>query len=258
MIITTSVILPGQGRVPGYLEILRRKMQRVRWFDYVRRHFDMVALADVADWCARERGGLDRSEERRSEAYQELLTAILQGEFGSGEWPALAHMPRDVPTYSPYCLRLSRGQIAYLSAHDPCFAAALWAPRRLVARWFQSRGMELPPWLMDLKDEPQETAPDPSLRTEAPTQVADNEASPIPTAVELSKPPFDANQAHGILAGMKHGGHIAHRPSREEAQELLKSRFDHVPRDPIEASVKKLWGPGKRGHRKSRTAKSAK
>jgi hypothetical protein len=260
MIISTSIaqILPGQDAMPDYVENLHRKMRRMRWFDYVRRRFGMVAFDDVADWCAREPASLDRDEGCRTKAYQELLAAIRQGEFGAGEWPAIAHMPRNVPTYRPYCLRLSCGQIAILSADSNWglgLAADLWAPSQLVAQWFKRRGIELPPWLVDAEAELNEVLepPPPDPKAHEP---------PSLVVAESPKPPFDTNQAHAILVGMKAGmkvkGHIMRRPSREEAQDLLMPHFAKVPRDPVGKIVTEVWGPGKTGPRDSRAAKSAK
>lgn len=259
MIITTSIaqILPGPDAGPDYVDILHRKMRRMRWFDYVRRRFDMVAFDDVAEWCAREPASLERNEARRTKAYQELLTAIRLGEFGPGEWPTIAHMPRDIPTYSPYSLRLSRGQIAILSADSNWglgLAADLWAPRQLVAQWFKKRGIELPPWIVETEAE-LNGAPEP------PPPAPKSHEHPSLVVAESPKPPFDANQAHAILAGMKAGmkikGHIMRRPSREEAQDLLRPHFAKVPRDPVGMIVTEVWGPGKTGPRDSRAAKSA-
>lgn len=126
------------------LAIQRR---RARWFEYVRRRFDMVSLSMVADWCAREPGGVVRNEGRREQAYRDLYQSILEGEFGSGEWPAVAHMPTPVPTYSPFCLRRSLFQIQRFMREGYNPLVDLWAPRTAVVEWFTRRGIGLPPAL---------------------------------------------------------------------------------------------------------------
>lgn len=151
--------------IPNYIKLFHIKLRRARWFDYVRRRFDMVAFRDIADWYAIEPGSLNQNEERRMQAYKELLAAIRRGEFGKGDWPSVANMPRDVPIHSGFCLRLSRGQIGLLTNgyHDPGPAAHLWAPRNLCLRWFQTRKLPLPDWLVrELPARKERTAKKPS------------------------------------------------------------------------------------------------
>jgi hypothetical protein len=63
------------------------RRNRYKWFDYVKRRFDLVPLEVVADWCARERGSVKRDEEMRKQACRDLEYYVQLGEFGSPQKP---------------------------------------------------------------------------------------------------------------------------------------------------------------------------
>ncbi len=219
------------------LAIQRR---RARWFEYVRRRFDMVALSMVADWCAREPGGVVRNEGAREQAYQDLYQSILEGEFGPGEWPAVAHMPTPVPTYSPFYLRrgLFHIQSFWREGYNPL--VDLWAPRPAVVEWFTRRGIGLPP----------------ALRLAAPIPPPATPAAAVTRPPADPLPPFNAYAAKALLVGMKAGKQYPHRPTESKVNEIILSNFSTTSRDGVREIIKDVWKDKvNRGPRPAKPAK---
>jgi hypothetical protein len=220
----TSIGLDRPEAPPDRLAILQVKMRRAKWFEYTQRRFDLVSLDQLADWCSRESGGFERSESRRAAAFLDLFNAIQNGEFGSGSWPALAHLPAVVPTYDKFPLRLSLGQISILHAqgHNP--VADLWAPRSLCVTWIKARKLDLPPWL-GIPDQSQTPYVQPTTTANAP-------------------PVFDFTKTYAHVLHLKHSKQK--RPSREALAADL-----NITRTMAEKALKKADWPGERGRKSS-------
>jgi hypothetical protein len=122
-----------------------RRWRRAVRFERLRKNFDLVPFADMADWCARKPGSLDRDEAAHPQAYRDLEKSVTDGEFGPPEKPHVAYLPNpphgDHPGRFP--LRLPAYQIVDLKR-----VADLWTSRALCARWFTSRGYDMPSWLV--------------------------------------------------------------------------------------------------------------
>jgi hypothetical protein len=69
----------------------RRRRPR-RWFSFT----------EVADWCARERGGMLRDEDRRSAAYGALTSALLDGKFEKNARSMVLYLPPECPSADTY------------------------------------------------------------------------------------------------------------------------------------------------------------
>jgi hypothetical protein len=133
-------------------EFVVRPPDEVRWrarrgfrFARIAERFDLVAFRDVADWLAREPGGIDRSEDRRRQALADLRRAVSDGEFGPPHKPVIAYMPRVALRDLP--LRVNAAQIEICCTAENDIISDIWAPRALVARWFTAYGLNAPPWL---------------------------------------------------------------------------------------------------------------
>ena len=113
-----------------------------------RRSRDWISLNDIADWCARESGGIIPDEARRVHTFAELRNSIMLGDFEvSG---------RDrVLLLNPYILhaRLTRGRLA--EAEESFrpedvrseFIAMCLIPRDLCILWMETKRISLPAWL---------------------------------------------------------------------------------------------------------------
>lgn len=126
------------------VEVQFRARQAYR-FGRVIERFDLVSFREVADWLARAPGSVDRNEDRRHQALDDLRRAVSDGEFGPLDKPAIVYMPR-VPLRGRR-LRVNAVQIELCRAGPNDITADLWAPRAFVARWFASYRLDPPPWL---------------------------------------------------------------------------------------------------------------
>jgi hypothetical protein len=74
-----------------------------------------ICLADIADWCARALGGIERDPALRMQAYFDLQQSILRGEFSKGDRLKVLYLgPEQPPLREAMRLRLNTG---YLRAH---------------------------------------------------------------------------------------------------------------------------------------------
>jgi hypothetical protein len=121
--------------------------RRVKWFEYVRRHFDIVSFGDLANWIAREAGSVRRDEADREQALVDLEDSIKHGEFGPADKKrCILWLPKPPPgsdtPLGQFCLRLNYGQTARMRV-----TADLYASRALCRTWLEARQIPLPPWL---------------------------------------------------------------------------------------------------------------
>jgi hypothetical protein len=125
----------------------RLQARRRARFPQIVERLDLIPFDEIADWCARKPGSVERHEELRNQAYRDLKQSILRGEFGPVQKPTIAYLPRiplaDYP--GRLTLRLTGGQLLALG---DLAVTDLWAPRRLCIRWLTEHQIPLPPRLM--------------------------------------------------------------------------------------------------------------
>jgi hypothetical protein len=129
---------------------LRRKEARtrqiLRFRDCQQRRRRWISIADIADWIATERGASDRRDEiLRAQGYEDLLKAMLSGEFDREGRSCILYLTRD-----PERLRLSvdrlrnmRDYYAGTSTVSDEVLPGCCVPRELARRWFLRRDL---PW----------------------------------------------------------------------------------------------------------------
>jgi hypothetical protein len=136
-------------------QVIEIQIRRARWFSYVRRRFDLVSLEKIAEWVASlatEPRGVRVAPDLKVATLNALFESIHLGDFGGGEWPALAYLPGQRGSGGPipadrvgsFPLRLSLGQLARLG---PTWVSDLWAPRAACIGWLEARGIHLAAWL---------------------------------------------------------------------------------------------------------------
>jgi hypothetical protein len=129
----------------GHWELIELwKMQQL-W-----RH-DWVCLADLADWCARRPGDIERDPLRLIQAYADLQQSIVFCEFSKGGRIKIVCLPPQPPSLQyPVRLRLDaqlfRAQSGRVLDH---ILELCWAPRELCLRWLLGRQIIPPPWMAD-------------------------------------------------------------------------------------------------------------
>jgi superfamily I DNA/RNA helicase len=76
---------------------LKIQFRRAYRFSRIVERLDLISFADIADWCARRAGGVERDEALRMQAYRDLEQSVLKGEFGPANKPIVAFLPRTLP-----------------------------------------------------------------------------------------------------------------------------------------------------------------
>jgi hypothetical protein len=128
--------------------------RRAKWFEYVRRRFDLMSFGDLADWIATEAGSVRRNEADREQALVDLENSVKNGEFGPADvkrcilWLPKPPPGSDIPL-GQFCLRLNYHQIVGMRGKlaAPSLISDLYASRALCLRWSEARQIRLPPWL---------------------------------------------------------------------------------------------------------------
>ncbi len=125
-----------------------RRAKRIEsWADKQRRSRDWISFAEVAEWCARERGSIQVSTRLREDAYRELGEAIMRGEFEVNGLTRVTFRHRAVTR-----LKMTRKDFEDLPTDIArTYLQACWVPRAFAAQWFAARRIPLPPWVEDGK-----------------------------------------------------------------------------------------------------------
>jgi hypothetical protein len=130
------------SREDQWLRIEKRKIRQQHSPDW-------ICLADIADWCARRPGDIERDPRRRMQAYCDLQESILLGEFSKrGRLKVIYLEPQPPSLRDRVRLRLNadhfRAHPGRVLDHvlDLC-----WAPRELCLCWLLARHIDPPPWL---------------------------------------------------------------------------------------------------------------
>lgn len=131
----------------------RHEYRIAEWIARQQLSHDWVNFAEIADWCAREPGGVRRDEVRRTQAFRDLGRSVTAGEFSrAGRWCVVRPPDGATPLSEPLRLRVT---LAWLRKW-PAFHGGMtipdrelarwWAPRDLCASWFECRQIAPPPW----------------------------------------------------------------------------------------------------------------
>jgi hypothetical protein len=123
-----------------------RKKQILRFRESQQRRRQWISIAEIADWIACSRGATDRRDETlRAQGYDDLLNAMLLGEFDHNGRSGILYLSPD-----PERSRLEVGKLrnmrdfyANSSTLNDEVLARCWVPRKLAQRWFQRRDL---PW----------------------------------------------------------------------------------------------------------------
>jgi hypothetical protein len=122
------------------LAILKRRQQPI--IEGLRQKGEWVSLADIADWCAREAGGIRPDENLRAEAYRQLGESLAAGFFGRGRQSRVlflhphstwAKMTQDRYRNVPFGQEGRRGYLRWC-----------WIPRGLAQTWFEAKNIRCP------------------------------------------------------------------------------------------------------------------
>ncbi len=134
--------------------ILARRCRRFAQCQQRRR--DWLAFADIAEWFARVRGTSEHlSEALRAQAYQDLLAAVLAGEFDHRGKSCVLYLDAQLYLDADRCAagtlrltadRLRQWQEDYVGTPTVTeeVLAHCWAPRKLVQGWFKRRAIDWP------------------------------------------------------------------------------------------------------------------
>ena len=128
-----------------------RQWQQIGSWKNVQQHTrDWICLAEVADWCARRPGDIERDPSRRAQAYSDLGHSIILGEFNKGGRLNVMYLPPQQPhLLHPMKLRLDVDRLLAHQRHAlECLLDLCWAPRELCLRWLLVRQIVPPPWLV--------------------------------------------------------------------------------------------------------------
>lgn len=172
----------------------RGERRIANWIEQQNKLHDWVCFADIADRWARKPSGLERDEARRAQAYAELQDSVLRGEFlmqgrwrirylllcvgmgypnvepnhkliagskqptfiGPGSWP---HLSSSLP--APRLWLAAEQFTSWLAPGGSVLRPVLmfcWVPRDLCLGWFKARKIDSPPWLVEAKQHPAESA----------------------------------------------------------------------------------------------------
>jgi hypothetical protein len=128
----------------------RHELRITKRIECQKQRHDWVCLADMADWCARRPGDIERDPRRRGQAYCDLQESILQGEFHVDGRLRVIYLASLPPL--PYALKLRLDAEQFRTWLRPGIVlsqvlALCWVPRHLCARWFKARHIDAPPWL---------------------------------------------------------------------------------------------------------------
>jgi hypothetical protein len=252
--------------------------RRAKWFEYVRRRFDLVSFGDLADWIATGAGNVRRNEADREQALVDLEDSVKRGEFGPADEkrciPWLPKPPRS-DMRGKLCLRLNYGQIVRQGAS---VISDLYASRALCLKWLEARQIRLPPWLKH--PEPpagkptaatiesavaESTSPAKAPATAARIEGAVAETSDVqqpmiegtaqPNKGTKKLPPFDEKKATIHFVAQKTSGDWREPPTENESKAYLRKHFSGVPNDPHRKLRHRVWpGQIRRGRKRKSIA----
>lgn len=122
-----------------------RQILRFRECQQRRRHW--LALWDIADWIASDRGTTDRRDEQlRAQGYNDLLSAILAGEFDQHGRTCVLYLAPDPGKLrlTVELLREMRDFYAGATTINDQVLSRCWVPRALAQQWFDRLAVAWP------------------------------------------------------------------------------------------------------------------
>ena len=154
----------------------RRKVEGIRarrierFTQRQRKLFEWVCFADISDWCARVTGDIRPDEERRVLTYSELRKSLTVGEFEQGGRSRVLFLS---PARS--IAKMTRERLAIITGSfdeyvlNSEYLSCCWIARDLCQRWFDSRRLPKPQWLVPTQASalPRTQAPPENPSTEA-------------------------------------------------------------------------------------------
>jgi hypothetical protein len=105
---------------------------------------------EIADWCARERGGSLRNEDRRVAVYHDLIAALLDGKFDKNGRSVVLYLAPEVSSREARePARLDKEWAReLLSLYPDDFISLVldhcWLPHALCHRWFMAQRIDPP------------------------------------------------------------------------------------------------------------------
>jgi hypothetical protein len=132
---------------PWVMQKQARERRISRFREHQQRRRNWISLADIADWIARDRGATDRRDEKlRAQGYDDLLNAILIGEFERGNRSCVLYLTPDAELFrlSAELLRDMRDVHADPATVNNEVLSRCWVPRDLAQRWFERRHLMWP------------------------------------------------------------------------------------------------------------------
>jgi hypothetical protein len=122
------------------------KRFQTRLIENLRRSGEWISFAEIAEWCARERGSIEVDEKLREVAYEQLGNSVSAGEFGSGRRSRVLFLhPRS--TYAKMTQERWESMPSPGVAGRQVYLPYCWIPAPLAATWFDARNIRRPPRL---------------------------------------------------------------------------------------------------------------
>ena len=129
--------------------LTRRENRVSQWAERMRRSREWIGFADIADWCAREKGSIIPDDRLKIETYRALGASVASGEFEhSGRSRVVYTAAMIMPGY-PVRIRMTRETFDACPFPKQDTLEWCWIPRDLCRSWFEGRRLPLPPWISE-------------------------------------------------------------------------------------------------------------
>ena len=222
------------------------------------------SFSEIADWCAREKGGSLRNEDRRKAALQDLKSALQADRFNeTGRSKVLCLSPdigsADAREPTQLDAKYVRDLLEWFSDDDDLISLVLvhcWIPAALCRQWFIAQSI-VPPidWFSPADSEPQpprrrggqrDTAPAPDA-TQVGRQIGHDGRSDV-----LAHWPVTTDPPEATPKKRKSNGRDYRQVDAElvtEMHELIQAGRASSPEDAARALVARAVGRGSDGSR---------
>jgi hypothetical protein len=203
---------------------------------------DWVCLAQIADWCARRPGDIERDHRRRVQAYSDLQQSIMLGEFGEGSRLKVVYLEPQPPSLRDRVrLRLHTGYFRTEKVLDHVLDLC-WAPRELCLRWLVARHIDAPPWLAAPRPPADAFEADTSSSSE-PAHSREPNESPLKSTRAQGASAHPINPAEAEVTGaspVDRADPPTEDVSRIEPANAQESRLSPVKPDPTRARDERI------------------
>jgi hypothetical protein len=137
--------LKGRSSDDGRSQMLERRIER--WMERMRRSREWISFADIADWCAREKGSIRADDNLKAGAYRALGESVMSGEFEERGRSRVVYQAALLVPSHPVRIRMTRELYEACPEPKRDNLAWCWVPRDLACRWLEGKRVALPPWL---------------------------------------------------------------------------------------------------------------